>query len=238
MRTPSSLHGRRAPLSRAIRLTLAATLVAAAAVAPLSAALSTAEARRIDEAARVLAELHRAPDQDVPKDLWDKASCVMVVPGLKKAAFIVGGEYGKGLMSCRRGTTWSPPVFMRIGKGSWGLQFGAQSIDLVLLVMNDAGIDKLLSNRVSLGAELSVAAGPVGRDARAATDIQLKSEILSYSRTQGIFAGINLSGGVLTDDGDDNADLYGKGIPARDILLNDRVQLPGVARPFVQALTR
>ena len=127
---------------------------------------------------------------------------------------------------------------MRVGKGSWGLQFGAQSIDLVLLVMNSQGAEKLLRNKVTLGAEASIAAGPVGRDARAATDVQLKSEILSYSRTQGIFAGINLSGGVIRDDKDDNADLYGKGIPARDILLDGRVQLPGIARQFIDALNR
>jgi lipid-binding SYLF domain-containing protein len=127
---------------------------------------------------------------------------------------------------------------MRLGKGSWGLQFGAQTIDLVLLVMNDKGVDKLLHNRVSLGAEASVAAGPVGRDARAATDVQLQAEILSYSRTQGVFAGLNLSGGVLRDDEDDNADLYGKGISARAILLEGRVQLPGIARSFVDALKR
>lgn len=221
-----------------MRRYLAATLLLALIATPLSAALSTSEQRRIEEAATVLRELHAAPDQDVPLDLWNKASCVIVIPGLKKAAFIVGGEYGKGLMSCRRGGEWSPPVFMRLGKGSWGLQFGAQSIDLVLLVMNDKGVDKLLRNRVSLGAEASVAAGPVGRDARAATDAQMQAEILSYSRTQGVFAGINLSGGVVRDDADDNADLYGKGISARAILLEGRVQLPGVARPFVDALRR
>jgi lipid-binding SYLF domain-containing protein len=216
-----------------------ALLLAALLVTPMSAALSTSEAKRIEEAASVLRELHSAPDQDVPLDLWQKASCVIVIPGLKKAAFIVGGEYGKGLMSCRTNNSeWSPPVFMRLGKGSWGLQFGAQSIDLVLLVMNDAGVDKLLRNRVSLGAEASVAAGPVGRDARAATDPQLKAEILSYSRTQGVFAGINLSGGIITDDEDDNADLYGKGISARSILLENRVHLPGIARQFVDALMR
>jgi lipid-binding SYLF domain-containing protein len=221
-----------------MRRIIAAALLGALAATPLSAALSTSEVKRIEEASTVLKELHAAPDQDVPLDLWAKASCVMVIPGLKKAAFIVGGEYGKGLMSCRRGATWSPPVFMRLGKGSWGLQFGAQSIDLVLLIMNDQGIEKLLKNRVSLGAEASVAAGPVGRDARAATDVQLKAEILSYSRTQGVFAGVNLSGGVLRDDEDDNADLYGKGISAKEILLGERIQLPGVARPFVDALNR
>src|SRR3954470_8375177 len=191
-----------------MRRVVAAALLATLSVAPLAAALSESEAKRIQEAATVLRELHAAPDQDVPLDLWQKASCVMVIPGLRKAAFIVGGEYGKGLMSCRNDTTWSPPVFMRLGKGSWGLQFGAQTIDLVLLVMNDKGIDKLLGNGVTLGAEASAAAGPVGRDARAATDLQMRAEILSYSRTQGVFAGVNLSGGALRDDQDNNADLY------------------------------
>lgn len=204
----------------------------------LSAALSTSEVQRIHDAAAVLNELHGAPDQDIPLDLWDKAACVVVVPSLKKAAFIVGGEYGKGLMSCRTPNGWSPPIFMRVGKGSWGLQFGAQTIDLVMLVMNERGADKLLKNRVSLGAEASVAAGPVGRDARAATDAQLKAEILSYSRTQGVFAGLNLSGGVVRDDKDDNVDLYGKGATPADVLRSGRIALPEVARPFVDALRR
>ncbi len=221
-----------------MRRLMAVLVLGALATAPMSAALSTSEAKRIEDATTVLRELHAAPDQDVPLDLWEKASCVMVVPSLKKAAFIVGGEYGKGLMSCRRDGVWSPPVFMRIGKGSWGLQFGAQTVDLVLLVMNDKGVEKLLRNKVSLGAEASVAAGPVGRDARAATDLQLRAEILSYSRTQGIFAGINLSGGVIRDDRDDNADLYGKGISAKEILLEGRVQLPGITRAFIDALKR
>ena len=221
-----------------MRRLMAALLLGALATAPISAALSTSETKRIEDAAIVLRELHAAPDQDVPLDLWEKASCVMVVPSLKKAAFIFGGEYGKGLMSCRNNGVWSPPVFMRIGKGSWGLQFGAQTVDLVLLVMNDKGVEQLLRNRVSLGAEASIAAGPVGRDARAATDLQLRAEILSYSRTQGIFAGINLSGGVIRDDRDDNADLYGKGITAKQILLDGRVQLPGITRQFIEALKR
>src|SRR5262249_29171260 len=155
--------------------------------------------------ATVLREIHAVPDKDVPADLWDKAECVIVVPGLKKAAFVFGGEYGKGLMSCRHNGDWSAPIFMQLEKGSWGLQIGAQSIDLVLLVMNASGMEKMLRNRVSLGAEASVAAGPVGRDARAATDMQMKAEILSYSRTQGLFAGINISGGVIKADVEDNA---------------------------------
>lgn len=221
-----------------MRRVTAAALAAALSGATVSGALSSREQRRIEEAATVLKDLHTAPDQDIPTDMWEKATCVMVFPGLKKAAFILGGEYGKGLMSCRRHNEWSPPAFMRIGKGSWGLQIGAQSIDLVLLVMNEKGVEKLLRNRVSLGAEASVAAGPVGRDARVATDAQMKAEILSYSRTQGVFAGVNISGGVVRENSDDNGDLYGKGIGAREVLLEDRVQLPGIARPFVEALKR
>jgi SH3 domain-containing YSC84-like protein 1 len=209
-----------------------------AGTAALRADVSTSEAKRFAEAAVVLQEIHAAPDKDVPQDLWNKASCVLVIPGLKKAAFIVGGEYGKGVMSCRRNGAWSAPVFMHLGKGSWGLQIGAQSIDLVLLVMNDKGIDKLLRNKVSLGAEASAAAGPVGRDARAGTDAQMQAEILSYSRTQGLFAGINLSGGVLSMDDDDNADLYGPGMSARDILISGLATVPGAAEPFMRALQR
>src|SRR3989442_10696651 len=184
----------------------------------LDETLSTREARRVEEAAAVLNEIHAVPDKDVPQELWERAACVLVVPSLKKAAFVFGGEYGKGLVSCRRAGEWTPPVFMQLQKGSWGLQIGAQSIDLVLLVNNERGMKKLLGNKVTLGAEASVAAGPVGRDARAATDAQMNSEILSYSRTQGLFAGINLSGGVLKPDSDDNQEVYGKKITPTAIL--------------------
>jgi lipid-binding SYLF domain-containing protein len=162
----------------------------------------------------------------------------MVIPSLKKAAFVFGGEYGKGLMSCRHGNEWSAPLFMRLEKGSWGLQIGAQTIDLVLLVMNKSGAEKLLANKVSLGAEMSVAAGPVGRDARAATDANVTAEILSYSRTQGLFAGINLSGGVLRGDTDDNKDLYGVRVNPREVLLGESVPMPTVAEPLMKALRK
>jgi len=212
--------------------------LAAVALAPLRAAVSTAEKRRIEDAATVLTEISAVPEKGVPQDLWNKAACVMVVPSLKKAAFVFGGEYGKGLMSCRHGNDWSAPLFMRLEKGSWGLQIGAQTIDLVLLVMNKSGAERLLANKVSLGAELSVAAGPVGRDARAATDANVTAEILSYSRTQGLFAGINLSGGVLRGDTDDNKDLYGVNVNAREVLLGDTVPMPVVAEPLLKALRK
>lgn len=221
-----------------MRRTVLAVTFAALATTSLSAALSKSETRRVEDAAIVLKEIHTAPDKDIPQELWEKANCVMVVPGLKKAAFIFGGEYGKGLLSCRKGGVWSAPVFMRLEKGSWGLQIGAQSIDLVLLVMNHDGIEKLLKNKVTLGAEMSAAAGPVGRDARAGTDGAFEAEILSYSRTQGLFAGINLSGGAIRPDDDTNADLYGRSVTPRDVLLGGFTEIPAPAGPFIEALRR
>ena len=141
-------------------------------------------------------------------------------------------------MSCRQKGTWSAPVFMEMEKGSWGLQTGAESIDLVLLVMNQNGVNKLLNNKVTLGADASVAGGPVGRSAHAATDGQLKSELLSWSRAQGLFAGIDVSGGVLKPDTDDNAALYGKNIPPHDVVLGGKTKAPAATQPFMEALQR
>ncbi len=203
----------------------------------VAADVSVREAQRINEAAAVLKEIHAVPDKDIPRELWNRAECVVVVPSLKKAALVFGGEYGKGLMSCRHEGAWSAPIFLQIGKGSWGLQIGAQAIDLVLLVMNDRGMSKLLQDKVTLGAEASVAAGPVGRDARAATDAQLKAEILSYSRTQGLFAGVNLSGGIVKPDLDDNRDLYGREIDPHGVL-GGAEPPPAAATPFMNALAR
>ena len=221
-----------------MRATITALILGVFASTAAAADLSTRETKRIEEAAIVLKEIHAAPDKDIPRELWDKAECVIVVPGLKKAAFVIGGEYGNGLMSCKHNGDWGAPVFMQVGKGSWGLQIGAQSIDLVLLVMNKSGMEKMLKNKVSLGAEVSLAAGPVGRDARAATDAQMKAEILSYSRTQGLFVGINLSGGIVRPDVDDNADLYGKNVSPRDVVMGGTAKAPAVTEPFMAALRR
>jgi SH3 domain-containing YSC84-like protein 1 len=219
-----------------MRGTIALVLLALSAVDSRAAGVSAKEAKRIEEAATVLKEIHTVPDKDIPQELWDRAECVVVIPALKKAAFVLGAEYGNGLMSCRHSGEWSAPVFMQLGKGSWGVQIGAQTIDLVLLVMNANGMEKMLRNKVSLGAEASVAAGPVGRDARAATDAQLKAEILSYSRAQGLFAGINLSGGMLKPDDDDNTDLYGPSVEARDVVMAGTVVPPPATEPFMAAL--
>ncbi len=232
-------QGRKNRIAKTIGVTgrVLSTLVLIPSIA-YAAALNTAQVKRVEEAAQVLRDIHAVPDKDIPQELWERAACVIVVPSMKKAAFVIGGEYGKGLMSCRHNNAWSAPVFMEVGKGSWGLQIGAQSIDLVLLVMNQPGADKLLKNKVTLGAEASIAGGPVGRDARAATDAQMKAEILSYSRTQGLFAGINLSGGVVRPDADSNVDLYGASAVPANVVSDARITPPASTLPFMKALER
>ena len=221
-----------------MRIVTAALFVALTATTTGASDLSSKELSRIQEAATVLKEIHGIPDKDIPDELWQRAECVVVIPSLKKAAFVVGGEYGKGLMSCKHEGAWGAPIFMQIGKGSWGIQIGAQTIDLVLLVMNKSGVEKMLRNKVTLGAEASVAGGPVGRDARAATDAQMKTEILSYSRTQGLFAGINLSGGIVRADVEDNRDLYGPDVLPRDVVMNGSAPPPPATEAFMAALPR
>jgi SH3 domain-containing YSC84-like protein 1 len=214
---------------------------------PVFAALTKDDTKRLSESAAVLSELRSAPDKGIPEDLWNKAECVLVFPSVKKAAFLVGGEYGTGVMSCRRagrdGTRgpggWSAPVFMHLAKGSVGLQIGAEGVDLVLLVMNSRGVDKLLQDKVTLGADASVAAGPVGRSGSAATDAQLNAELLSYSRSHGVFAGLDLSGGALRPDSEADARAYGPSITARAVVDGtEKVTVPAPARSFVQTLSR
>jgi lipid-binding SYLF domain-containing protein len=203
------------------------------------AALKGNEVKRLGDAAAVLGELRGTPEGGIPEDLWHKAQCVLVIPSMKKAAFVFGGEVGSGVMSCRGARGWSAPVFMHLAKGSFGLQIGAEQVDLVLLVMNRRGADKLLQNKVSLGTDASLAAGPVGRSASAATDAQMNAEILSYSRSQGLFAGIDLSGGTLRPDTETDAQAYGSGVTAREIVDGTRkVVVPPAAQSFVRALQR
>jgi len=203
------------------------------------AALSKEEVWRFNESAAILTDLRAAPDKGIPDEMWSHAECVIVIPSMKKAAFIVGGEYGSGVMSCHNAGGWSAPVFMQLAKGSWGLQIGVEQVDLVLLIMNRRGVNKLLEDKISLGADASVAAGPVGRTATAATDAQLHAEMLSYSRTQGVFAGINLSGGVLHPDKEADARAYGGGVNARQIIDGSgHVKAPVAAKSFLAALGR
>jgi lipid-binding SYLF domain-containing protein len=193
--------------------------------------------KRLSQAGTILNELRRAPDKGIPQDLWAKAQRVIVIPSMKKAAFVVGGEYGSGVMSCRRANDWSAPVFMQLAKGSWGLQIGAEETDLALSIMNRRGLDKLLEDKVSLGGDASVAAGPIGRSAAAATDAQMNAEMLAYSRSQGVFAGIDLSGGMLKPDKEADARAYGPNVSARDVVLGtERVAPLAEAAPFLAAL--
>jgi SH3 domain-containing YSC84-like protein 1 len=202
------------------------------------AALSKDEVKRLSDAGAILTELRNTPEKGIPEELWAKAQCVVVIPSMKKAAFIVGGEYGSGVMSCRS-KGWSAPVFMQLAKGSWGLQIGGEQVDLVLLVMNRRGVDKLLQDKVSLGADASVAAGPVGRSANAATDAQMGAEMLAYSRSQGLFAGIDISGGVLRPDKDADARGYGPNASARSVIEGTgHIDVPAAAKAFVTSLER
>jgi lipid-binding SYLF domain-containing protein len=203
-----------------------------ATVSSASAAITPSETKRLEAAATIVREIK----DDVPEDIWSRARCIVVIPDLKKAAFIVGGEYGKGVMSCRAGDQWSAPVFMQLAKGSWGFQAGVEQVDLVLAVMNERGVQKLLQNKTTLGADASVAAGPVGRRAAAATDAALTAEILSYSRSRGLFAGIDVSGGVLRPDEEANVDVYGPGAQPRTILASREISAPPEARDFLRAL--
>ncbi len=196
------------------------------------AAIGSSEAARLAAGAQVVSDIKT----DIPADIWSKARCVVVMPDVKKAAFIFGGEYGKGIMSCRSGERWTPPVFMQLAKGSWGFQAGAEEVDLVLLVMNEQGAQKLLQNKVTLGADASMAAGPLGRQGSVATDAALTAEILAYSRAKGLFAGINLSGGVLRPDEDANTSIYGKGASPRTILAGTGISAPLEASAFLRAL--
>jgi lipid-binding SYLF domain-containing protein len=198
----------------------------------VNAAIRPGEASRLASAARTIQEIRG----EISEDLWDTARCVVVVPELKKAAFIVGGESGKGVMSCRAGDGWSAPVFMQLAKGSWGFQAGIEEADLVLLVMNQEGVQKLLGNRVNLGADASIAAGPAGRTGAVGTDAALAAEILSYSRSRGLFAGIDASGGVLRPDEDANVSVYGAGATPRTVLASREISAPLEARPFLTAL--
>ena len=213
------------------------TVVACFVASATYAALSKDEVKRLREGGAILTELRESPDKGIPEELWKRAECVVVIPSMKKAAFIVGGEYGSGVMSCRKGTAWSNPVFMQLAKGSWGLQIGGQQTDLVMLLMNRRGLDKLLEDKVSLGADASVAGGPVGRSASAATDAQLHAQILSYSRSSGLFAGIDLSGGVLRPDKEADSRAYGPAVSAREVVSGERrLPAPPAATPFLRAL--
>jgi lipid-binding SYLF domain-containing protein len=221
-----------------MRIILAATLAMAPLLAPLQAK-DNEPAERLAEAAAVLTEVMSISDKGIPEDLLANSHCVVIVPGLKTAAFIVGGKYGKGYVSCRNknGAGWSAPGTVRIEGGSVGFQIGGSETDLIMLVMTARGADKLLESSFTLGAEGSVAAGPVDRTATAQTDAQMHADILSWSRSQGLFAGLALQGATLRQDLDDNQTLYGKRLENRQIV-STSVKAPKSAAKLLALLNK
>ncbi len=190
---------------------------------------------RLRDAGNVLKEIMAAPDKGIPEEVLENAKCVVVVPNLVKGGFILGGKHGRGVATCRTASGWSAPAFVSVGGGSWGLQIGVEGVDLVMLVMNDAGLQHLLSSKFQLSGEGSVAAGPVGRHASAGTDWKMNSELLTYSRSKGVFAGVTLEGAVIEQDVDSTKAIYGNDVPFRKIL-SGGVQTPPSAEPFIAAL--
>jgi len=196
---------------------------------------------RLKNAGTVLTEILNIPD-DIPQDLLDKADCVVVFPSVLKAAFVVGASYGRGAMTCRRGENfngpWGAPSMMALEGGSVGFQIGGEATDFVLLVMNDRGANGILSSKVKLGGDASVAAGPVGRSASAETDVSMRAEILSYSRARGLFAGVSLEGSTIRPDNDANERIYGKKISAKDIVIGHETHVPAAAEGLIATLNR
>ncbi len=221
----------------------AVLMIAILAFAPVTFARdvdkASKEADRLANASTVTQEILNVPD-NIPRDLLDKARCVVVMPSVLKAAFIVGGAYGRGTMVCRTGNDfsgpWGAPAMYALEGGSIGLQIGGEATDFVFLVMNDRGVNSLLHSKVKLGADLSIAAGPVGRSAAADTDAYLRSEILSYSRARGLFAGISLEGSTLRPDNKANRDLYGRSVSAEEIIKGSEVQAPPIAIDLIAQL--
>ena len=232
-------------MRKAWHLCIAASLVALLSfVNPASLRAAdddTKEADRVRNAGKVAKEIMDIPD-DIPQDLIDKADCVIVLPSVLKAAFIVGASYGRGVMTCRGGENfrgpWTAPSMMALEGGSFGFQIGGQATDFVLLIMNERGASAILSSKVKLGADASAAAGPVGRTAAAATDVTLRAEVLTYSRSRGLFAGVSLEGSTLRPDNDANERLYGKKVEAKAIVFRKAVPIPPSAKLLIATLTK
>jgi len=203
-----------------------------------SAFAATKEEERLAHAAKAFDEIMAGKD-NIPKNILDKADCVVIIPGMKKGGFIVGGRYGKGAVSCRNKakTGWDAPAMLEMGGGSVGLQIGASAVDVIMLVMNREGMDKLLKDKFTLGGDASVAAGPVGRAGAAETDAAMSAKILSYSRSKGAFAGLELKGSTLNQDNDANKALYGKKIEATEIL-GGSATTPAAAKPVIDVLAK
>jgi lipid-binding SYLF domain-containing protein len=192
---------------------------------------------RLQKSSEVLNQMVQAPDKGIPEEVLSHAKCIAIVPHLVKGGFVFGGKHGRGVATCRTADGWSAPAFISVGGGSWGLQIGVEGVDLIMLVMNDKGMQQLLSSKFQVSGEGSAAAGPVGRHASAGTDWKLDTQMLTYSRSKGAFAGLTLEGAVIQQDEDSTNAIYGKDAPFRSVLLG-KVPTPELARPFVQSVGR
>src|SRR5579859_3476784 len=229
------------------KMRLTVLLAGALALIPISSSISSAKDKdekendRLQNAGTVFKEIMDVPD-NIPQDLMDKARCVIVFPSVMKAAFVVGGSYGRGAMVCRTGSDftgpWGAPAMMALEAGSVGFQIGGEATDFVILVMNNRGVDSLLHSKVKLGADVAVAAGPKGRDAQAATDVTFRAEMLSYSRSRGAFAGVSLEGSTLRPDEDANRRLYGRDTTASHIITEGKVEAPASAHDLLSTLQK
>ena len=217
-------------------LWLAGMLVAALAL-PAAASNRSDDVERINNAAQVFQEIMKTPDKGVPQELLEKAKCIAIIPNQKKAAFGIGGTYGKGLATCRTANGWSAPLFLTVGGGSVGWQIGGTSTDIVMLFMNDKALQSLLSDKFRIGGEASAAAGPVGRHVAADTDVKLHAEILTYSRSRGAFAGVSLNGAVVQPDDSGNQAMYGDNVNRANVL-NGTVAVPQPAQHLVAEIGR
>lgn len=215
------------------RLSLLLVLALAATTAFADAKSESIE--RFENAGTVLKEIMAAPDKGIPEEVIDNAKCILVVPRMIKGGFIFGGKSGRGVATCRTAKGWSAPAMVRVGGGSWGLQIGVEGVDLVMTVMNEKGMQKLLSNKFQVGGEGSAAAGPVGRHASAGTDWKADTEILTYSRAKGVFGGLTLEGAVIQQDDDSTRAIYGKKLDQKEIL-SGAVAAPAAAEPFLAAV--
>lgn len=216
---------------------LTATIVAAIAIPAFAAPKDTE--KRLAAAADTMSEIMGTPEKSIPQDLLNKSECAVVVPGLKKGAFIIGGKYGRGFVVCRKadGVGWGAPGAVRVEGGSVGLQIGGAETDVVMLVMNKGGVNKLLTSKFTLGGDASVAAGPLGRESSAQTDAMMNAEILTWSRQRGVFAGISLTGATLREDGDTNKEMYGQPYTNKDIV-SGNVQPPATAAQLISILNK
>jgi lipid-binding SYLF domain-containing protein len=225
------------PVKKFATIMTTAALIVGAAQASFAEGDKAKDAERLSDAKAVVQEIMSTPDRGIPQTILAAASCVVVIPSYKKGAFLVGAQYGQGVATCRTPRGWSAPVFVKLEGASFGFQVGGQATDLVLLAMNQHGLQDMLKNKVKLGADAAASAGPVGRNAQAGTDWKLNAEFLTYSRSKGLFAGLDLTGDILSQNADDTRAFYGSNMPF-DQILHGSVPTPPEARPFVGTVAK